>query len=110
MPASHIGEYLSLPSDKSFTTYFLQALEEEFPEPSLLPKDGKDKEEVLEILSDSDAMTSAGFGYLSGSRMGSTSIDGQPQTSDQDKLNLFEQQLEKLENLIQQRGGPFIFG
>ena len=75
-----------------------------------MPASSDIKQEMLDMLSTSDAMSAAGFGYLSGNRMGVTSAENQPESSDQDRRSKLESELQQLEDLIQKHGGPFIFG
>lgn len=75
-----------------------------------MPSNEDARQEMLDLLDKSDEMTSAGFGYLSGRRMGAASGDEQTSVSDQDSRKAFEDQLQLVENLIRQRGGPFMMG
>ena len=87
----------------------MQILEEGFPEPPLLAHDPAIRKEMLTVCESCETFANAGYTYMRGKSFGTS--QEQPETSGQDSYqHAFEEQLNKLEQLVAKHGGPFLFG
>lgn len=87
----------------------LQTLEKEFPEPPMLSSDPEKRDATLRACDSTEEFASAGYAFMLGRRMRSNDEDA-PEPSQQDLRSEFERQLDELEGLFTQYGGPFIMG
>ena len=86
-------------------------LEEQFPEPPLLPKEDNMRKETLQVCDECNDLASSGFGFM---REGRLDNDGnataEPGSSGRGPVSKFEEQLDRLEAVFDKHGGPFIMG
>ena len=82
-------------------------LEEQFPQPALLPTEDELREEVLRVCGECEDFTNAGLGYMLERKAEDTEEAG---TSGRTAKSAFEEQLDKLEKVVAQHGGPYIMG
>lgn len=90
----------------------MQVLEEQFPQPALLPKDETHREEVLRVCDECNDLANSGFGFMREGRTdandGNVSLEAE--SSGRGAKSKFEEQLDKLEDVLTKNGGPFIMG
>lgn len=99
----------STKTDLTASLLTLQVLEDQFPEPPLLPKEGDLRDEALKICGECEDFASAGYAFMTGGRMGSTS-NGKPKPSLQELRTRFEERVSQLEELLGKHSGPFTLG
>ena len=89
-----------------------QALEEQFPEPPLLPKDEDARKQVLEVCDECNDLANSGFGFMREGRLESdgNATSSEAGSSSGSSTSKFEEKLNKLEASIVKNGGPFIMG
>ena len=90
----------------------LQVLEEQFPQPALLPKNDSLRDEVLRVCDECNDLANSGFGFMREGRTdendGNVSLEAE--SSGRGTKSKFEEQLDKLEAVLRGNGGPFIMG
>ena len=87
-------------------------MEEQFPEPALLPKDDDDRAEVLRVCDECNDLANSGFGFMQEGRTDANdgNATAEAGSSGREIKSRFEEQLDKLEAVLSQNGGPFITG